>query len=345
MIQIYQSFKQKPDRLDASRRRKKKAFTMFTHDQIWLAIDRLADSCGYSTSGLARKAGLDPTSFNKSKRFSSTGKPRWPSTESISKILQATHSTMSDLFSLIEGGSSKTISSPQNADQKAMSRRAAEILLDTKSVLFNAKQPFTLKSGRPSPVYIDCRRLISFPEERKTLMDFGAVLLSKNIGVENIDVVAGGETAGIPYGAFISERLEKPMVYVRKEPKGYGRMAQIEGVLPERDEEHAHTSLDKTSPAKAILVEDLQTDGGSKAIFINALRKAGVEVEHAFVVFHYGIFSASEKNMKDLGITLHALTTWWDVLEIAKERKYFDAHTLSAVESFLHAPLQWEGAA
>ncbi len=78
---------------------------MITHKDIWRGIDRLASSFGYSASGLAKKAGLDPTSFNKSKRISPDGKPRWPSTESIAKILSVTGATMSDFISLIGGGS------------------------------------------------------------------------------------------------------------------------------------------------------------------------------------------------------------------------------------------------
>ena len=300
---------------------------MFTHDQIWAGIDRLASSLGYSASGLAKQAGLDPTSFNKSKRVSPDGKPRWPSTESLSKVLAATGATMSDFISLVDGGAALP-----SMNEKEIARHAAKILIKTKSVLFNAREPFTLKSGKPSPVYVDCRRLVSFVEEREILMNYGAAMLSKNIGLDNIDLVAGGETAGIPYGAFIAERLRKPMIYVRKEPKGYGRMAQIEGVIPE------------SGDFNAVLIEDLQTDGGSKKIFIDALRKAGATVEHAFVVFHYGIFEASTQNMKDMGITLHALTTWWDVLDVAKENNYFDQETLSAVEAFLHNPEQWKAA-
>jgi orotate phosphoribosyltransferase len=201
---------------------------------------------------------------------------------------------------------------------------SAKILLDTKSVLFNAREPFTYTSGRKGPVYVDCRRLISFPTERTTLMDFGAGMLKPL----NVDYVAGGETAGIPYAAFIAERLNKPMLYVRKKPKGFGRMAQIEGCMDEGGK-------------KVVLVEDLQTDGGSKKVFIDALREAGAVVEHAFVVFHYGIFPQSEANMKAAGITLHALTTWWDVLAVAKENAYFDAQTLSSVESYLKAPESW----
>jgi len=299
---------------------------MLTHLDIWIAIERLAAKHGFSPSGLAVKAGLDPTSFNKSKRVSAEGKLRWPSTESISKILTVTDSTMSDLVALIDEGGTHRFTSLSRED---MALDAAKILIETESVLFNAKEPFTLKSGRQSPVYIDCRRLISFAEERKRLMDYGAQILSDEIGFENIDSVAGGETAGIPYGAFLAERLEKPMIYVRKEPKGYGRMAQIEGHLPD------------TGKPNVILIEDLQTDGGSKKIFIDALRDAGATVKHTFVVFHYGIFEQSEKNVKEMGVNLHAIATWWDVLKAAKEHQYFDEDTLSSVERFLNAPESW----
>jgi phage repressor protein C with HTH and peptisase S24 domain len=75
---------------------------MFTHKQIWKAIDKLAEKGGYSASGLAKKAGLDPTSLNRSKRVSPDGKPRWPSTESISKMLKVTGKSLSDLDSLMK---------------------------------------------------------------------------------------------------------------------------------------------------------------------------------------------------------------------------------------------------
>ncbi len=299
---------------------------MLSHDDIWNGIDRLAAANGYSPSGLAIKAGLDSTVFNKSKRTSADGKLRWPSTESIAKILAATDSTMQQMIDLIRGDGAILFSS---LTRKDMAHDAAKILIETQSVLFNAKEPFTLKSGRQSPVYIDCRRLISFAAERKRLMDYGAQILSDEIGFENIDSLAGGETAGIPYAAFLADRCEKPMIYVRKEPKGYGRMAQIEGHLPSRGK------------PKCVLIEDLQTDGGSKKVFIDALRDAGAQVSHAFVVFHYGIFPASEKNMKQMGVTLHALATWWDVLDAAKANNYFDEETLNSVEAFLNAPESW----
>lgn len=214
-------------------------------------------------------------------------------------------------------------------DLAQIAKTSAQILLETKSVLFNAREPFIFTSGRASPVYTDCRRLISFPEERGILMDFGASLLRTK--ADGVDLVAGGETAGIPYAAFIAERLNKPMLYVRKKPKGFGRMAQIEGVMDE--------------PGKrVVLVEDMQTDGASKKVFIDALREAGAVVEHSFVIFHYGIFPASAENMKAAGVTLHALTTFWDILAVAREKNYFDAQTLDEVEKFLHEPDRWSAA-
>src|SRR3546814_17289931 len=78
-------------------------------------------------------------------------------------------------------------------------RVAARILIETESVLFRPDDPFTFTSGRVSPVYVDCRRLISFPRARRRLMEMGAALLEERVGLEQIDLVAGGETAGLPF--------------------------------------------------------------------------------------------------------------------------------------------------
>ncbi|MFY9289354.1 MAG: helix-turn-helix transcriptional regulator [Methylorubrum rhodinum] len=75
---------------------------MLSHEQIWAAIDRLAERYGYSASGLARRAGLDATSFNRSKRIGPDGRKRWPSTESVSKVLAATGASLDDFLRLID---------------------------------------------------------------------------------------------------------------------------------------------------------------------------------------------------------------------------------------------------
>ncbi|MBI1205869.1 MAG: orotate phosphoribosyltransferase [Azospirillum sp.] len=215
-------------------------------------------------------------------------------------------------------------------DPRSIAALTAALLLEVKAVHFNAETPYIFTSGRASPVYVDIRRLISFPRARRAVIDFAVALLVQEVGFEAFDSVAGGETAGIPYAAWLAERLGLPMQYVRKKPKGFGRDAQIEGVMPEG--------------SRVLLVEDLATDGGSKLNFIDAIRKAGATVSDVFVVFHYGIFPESRTSLAEVGVRLHGLTTWWDVLAVARSRGHFDAATLSAVESFLHAPAEWSAA-
>jgi orotate phosphoribosyltransferase len=209
-------------------------------------------------------------------------------------------------------------------------RITARILIETQSVLFRPEDPFVLTSGRTSPVYIDCRRLIGFPRARAKLMDMGAELIEEAIGFESIDVVAGGETAGIPFASWIADRLMLPMAYVRKQPKGFGRGARIEGLVKEGD--------------RALLVEDLATDGGSKISFVEGLREAGATCAHTFVIFHYGIFPQGVTNLESHGVKLHALATWWDVLSCAEQENYFKAEALSAVRSYLTDPKAWADA-
>lgn len=206
-------------------------------------------------------------------------------------------------------------------------RTTARILLEIEAVHFRPDNPFILTSGRASPVYIDCRKIISFPRARRKVVDMAVETIERGIGFEALDAVAGGETAGIPYAAWIAERLGLPMLYVRKKPKGFGRDAQIEG--------------DFREGSRIVLVEDLSTDGRSKIRFCEALRAAGLTVEHTFVIFHYDIFPETKQTLKDYGLTMHALATWWDVLKVARDRNYFEADTLREVEAFLHNPMEW----
>ena len=213
-------------------------------------------------------------------------------------------------------------------DQREMARLTARMLLEIQAVHFNATEPFILTSGKPSPTYIDCRKLISYPRIRSTLMDFLTVTVMRNAGFEAFDNVAGGETAGIPFGALVAERMALPMTYVRKKPKGYGRNSRIEGVM--------------TEGQRVLLVEDLTTDGGSKISFVDAIRETGAICKHTAVIFYYSIFPQTEKILGDHGVTLHHLCTWWDVLAEAREQGTFDSATMREVEVFLKSPEVWQ---
>lgn len=211
-----------------------------------------------------------------------------------------------------------------------IARLSARMLLEIKAVHFNAETPFTLASGLPSPTYIDCRKLISYPRIRATLMDFMTITVMRNAGFEAFDNIAGGETAGIPFAALVAERMALPMSYVRKKPKGYGRNARIEGEM--------------TPGQRVLLVEDLTTDGGSKLSFVEAIRETGATCAHTAVIFYYGIFPETTQRLADHGIALHHLCTWWDVLAEARRMAAFDDATLTEVEAFLNNPRAWQDA-
>ena len=108
------------------------------------------------------------------------------------------------------------------ASKEMIAELTAKMLWEIGAVHFRADEPYTFTSGLKSPVYIDCRKLISYPRIRAAVSDFGCATVMRDAGFEKYDVVAGGETAGIPYAAYLASALGKPMAYVRKKPKGYG---------------------------------------------------------------------------------------------------------------------------
>ncbi|EJZ22302.1 orotate phosphoribosyltransferase [Rhizobium sp. Pop5] len=212
-------------------------------------------------------------------------------------------------------------------DRAVMAELLAKMLWEIKAVHFNAETPYKYASGIMSPVYIDCRKLLSFPRIRSTVMDFAASILLRDAGFEQFDCIAGGETAGIPFAALLADRLGLPMIYVRKKPKGHGRNAQIEGEMKEG--------------ARVLVIEDLTTAGGSMFTFIDAIRAAGGIVDHGIALFSYGIFPEAERRFANGKVQFHHIATWREVLAIAKQQRLFDHKTLSEVEAFLDAPLAW----
>jgi len=195
----------------------------------------------------------------------------------------------------------------------------ARILLEIKAVNIRPDEPFTLTSGWKSPVYVDCR-----------ICDLAVEKICRHVGYETIEAVAGGETAGIPFAAWIAERMAAPMAYVRKKPKGFGRNAQIEGDVP--------------VGRNTLLVEDLTTDGQSKIRFAKALRDAGAICEHTFVVFYYGVFPGSFEALSAMNVRLHHLCSWAEVLEAAAGREDFSPSALAEARRFLGDPVGWSAA-
>jgi orotate phosphoribosyltransferase len=212
-------------------------------------------------------------------------------------------------------------------EQKQAALTTARILLEIKAVNFRPEEPYILTSGWASPVYVDCRKVISFPRARATITNLMTAAILREVGHESTDAIVGGETAGIPYAAWIAQQMALPMLYVRKKPKGFGRNAQIEG--------------DFQPGARVVLVEDLASDGASKVNFVNALREAGTAISHSQVVFFYGVFPGALKSLNEIGVHLGYLANWWDVLEVAEQDGLFEKRKIEEVRAFLHDPVQW----
>ena len=212
-----------------------------------------------------------------------------------------------------------------------VANKIAEMLLRTEAIQVYRERPFVFVSGRISPVYIDCRRLLSFPDVREEIISQMAKRAETEIGLDAIDVVAGGETAGIPYAAFVSQKLKKPMIYIRKQPKGYGGTKQIEGIL-EADQ-------------RVLLVEDLITDGMSKLRFNIGIRGAGSKITHCLCIFEYSSdtldLHEGKKNLAEHDIQLHTLANWDHVLSAGLSKKYLSNEASKQILDFLKDPENW----
>jgi orotate phosphoribosyltransferase len=212
-----------------------------------------------------------------------------------------------------------------------VSKKVAEMLLQTEAIQVYKDKPFVFVSGRISPVYIDCRKILSFSEQREYIVTQLARKAETDIGVDNIDVVAGGETAGIPYASFVSHLIKKPMIYIRKQPKGYGGTKQIEGILD--------------AGRRVLLVEDLITDGLSKLRFNIGIRGAGAKMTHCLCVFDYASDRLNQHegrdNLAKNDISLHVLANWDDVLDTGLSKSYFTEDASKQIVDFLKDAENW----
>jgi orotate phosphoribosyltransferase len=212
-----------------------------------------------------------------------------------------------------------------NAPQVAS--MTARMLLEAGAVKYSAERPYFLSSGWASPVYIDVQRLISFPRIRAAMMDLASEAVLANVGFEQFDTVAGVESSGIAYAAWIAERLSLPLQYVHRRPRGFGREAQIEGTL--------------RPGARVLLVDDISTDGRSKIELCRALRAMEARADHILVMFFYDVFPEARSLLSDLRIKLHHLATWRDVLAEATKSGYLPAPATDEVRRFLENPARW----
>jgi orotate phosphoribosyltransferase len=207
-----------------------------------------------------------------------------------------------------------------------VSKKAARTLLTSGCVQVRTEEPFRLPSGWASPVYMDCRRLISFPAARRELVSQGLALLTQRGCLEGVDGIAGAETSGIAFAAWMAGELDLPLQYVRKQTRGLGSASQMVGVTP--------------ASGRLLLVDDLLAAGTSKANFVRAITSAGASVKDIFVIFDYGTFPVDEL-LGPLKVAVHSLASWADVLAVGRENGALDGKAAAELEAFLAAPARW----
>jgi orotate phosphoribosyltransferase len=207
-----------------------------------------------------------------------------------------------------------------------VAKAVARALLSAGCVTLRTDEPFRLPSGWASPAYMDCRRINSFPAIRRELISLGLDLLKSCGCLDGVASIVGGEASGIALAAWLSDALDLPLQYVRKKPVG---RTQIEGVINPGD--------------GVLLVDDVMAGGHSKVTFCRALAAAGATVKDVFVIFDYGTFPTLEL-LAPLGVTVHALATWQDVLSVARETGAFGPPALAELADFLSDPPRWSQA-
>ena len=202
-----------------------------------------------------------------------------------------------------------------------MNRKIAEHLLSIKAVSLQPNEPFTWSSGIKSPIYCDNRLTMSYPVVRKDVSE-GLVQLIHEYFPET-ETIAGTATAGIPHAAWVSEKLNLPMIYVRSSAKGHGKGNQIEGKT-DRGE-------------KVVLIEDLISTGGSSITCVNALREAGCDVLGVVSIFTYELEQAC-KAFAAIEVPYYSLCDYSSLIEVAAQQQYVTQEELQKLRKWKYNP-------
>ena len=201
-------------------------------------------------------------------------------------------------------------------------KKVAKALLDVEAVRINVKEPFTFVSGIKSPIYCDNRKVIGYPEARDLIVDsFVEVLEGKDF-----DVIAGTATAGIPWAAFIADKMNKPMAYIRSKKKEHGAGKQIEGASVEGK--------------RVVVIEDLISTGGSCIQAVGAARAEGATYVEVSAIFSYE-FKKAFDNFNSIDCKWETLSTFMELLELVKEQEYLNEEEFDIAASWNKDPQAW----
>lgn len=217
-------------------------------------------------------------------------------------------------------------SDPTTVCLQRLREAAALLLWQHEAIRVRPEEPFELASGNYSPIYVNCRRVISEPVFMGLFATTARLLLERR--GELPDVLAGGETAGIPYAVHLGAALGRPVVYVRKKAKGYGLANRVEGHVEDG--------------SSVLLVEDLITDGGSKLGFLDALEAAGGKIRQALVAFDRE--QGGTETLAARGVELHSVTDRGTTLQAGEDAGLLTAEQRQSVDAYFADPGAWHKA-
>ncbi|MEM3555595.1 MAG: orotate phosphoribosyltransferase [Candidatus Micrarchaeia archaeon] len=208
----------------------------------------------------------------------------------------------------------------------SMKERIADILLEIGAVTLSPEKPYRYASGILSPIYTDCRLLMSHVKEREEVIDAFEKVVRERIGLRNVDCLAAVASSGIPHAAWLADRIKKPMVYVRKEEKDHGKQNLIEGKLEKG--------------ARVVVVEDLVSQGGSSLHTARAVRAAGANPTHCVVIFTYQMPKA-EEGFRQEGVELIPLTDISTLVKRATAKKLITKEQESVILEWTQDTVGW----
>ncbi|SDW86113.1 orotate phosphoribosyltransferase [Paenibacillus sp. CF384] len=200
-------------------------------------------------------------------------------------------------------------------------REIAKGLLQINAVALRPNEPFTWTSGMKSPIYCDNRLTMSYPEIRDLIAEGFATVIREQF--PDCEAVAGIATGGIPHAAWVAQKLNLPMLYVRDKAKGHGKTNQIEGAFKPGQ--------------KVVLIEDLISTGGSSLKAAVAVREAGCEVQGVVAIFTYQFPNAIAAFAEE-GIPLATLSNYSALIEVAAEQGIVQQSDIAVLQSWRENP-------
>lgn len=216
-------------------------------------------------------------------------------------------------------------SSSIGRESSDLARSLARKLLEIDAVSLRPHEPFTWSSGLVAPIYCDNRRTLAHPTLRTTISE-GFVEVAWQNDLRPV-TVAGTATAGIPHAAWLADRLDAPMAYVRSAAKEHGQGRRIEGARLGREDD-------------VVVVEDLISTGRSALDAVSAVRETGATVRAVLAIFSYGL-DAAEAAFRDAEVTRHVLTTFPVLLDVAHRHHDLSDEARALLEAWRADPEGW----